>query len=361
MAEKTLTARGVKCPIIRSGDNLAKIVADSILSVTNNGDDLSDKDVIGITESVIARAANLYVTVDEIAEDVKRLSGNSEEITLINPIYSRNRFSMILKGVARATKKVTIVMPKYDEVGNPCDVNPFTGVNIKEYYSQICKDEGCECEILNNEDTWYFHKCAIYCGLHDYKNWSNQYNPPLGRLDGKTFITLADICKDKNPDFGLLGTNKATEEKLKLFPTKRIAKNVCVDVKYLIKGVCGKDVVVMAYGDGSYKDLDAGIWEMADPVSSPGYTDEELLDSTPNEVKVKALADDQYKDLSGEELQKAIEREISLKNGMSLKGNMVSQGTTPRRYVNLLASLMDLTSGSGDRCTPIVLVQNYFR
>lgn len=359
--EKTLTSRGIKCPIIRSGDNLAQIVADSVLAATHNGDDLSDKDVIGITESVIARAANLYVTVDEIAEDVKRIFGNPDEVTLINPIYSRNRFSMILKGIARATKKVYIVMPMFDEVGNPCEVNPFTGVNIKEYYTQICEEEGCECVILRNEDVWYFHKSIIYCGLHDYIHWKEIYNPPMGRLDNKQFITLADICTDKNPDFGLLGTNKATEEKLKLFPTKKIAKDVCTEVKYLIKGVCGKDLVVMAYGDGSYKDLDACIWEMADPVSSPGYTDEELLNSTPNEVKVKALADDKYKDLNGEELEKAIKNEISMNVGKNLKGNMVSQGTTPRRYINLLASLMDLTSGSGDRCTPVVLVQNYFR
>ena len=373
--EKTLTSRGILCPIIREGDNLAEIVAKAVLEATAKdwsqmdfggashevGYYLNNKDVIGITESVIARAASQYVTVDEIAKDIKQKFGDTDEIVVLKPIYSRNRFSMILKGIARATKKIIFIMPRYDEVGNPVGVNPFTGVDIQKYYGEICQKENCDFEFLNHEDTWYFHKNAIYCGLHDYKAWKDIYNPPQGRTDGKTFLTLADLCTDKNPDFGLLGTNKATEEKLKLFPTKKEAKRVCTYVKYIIKNRCGRDVVVMAYGDGSYKDLDAGIWEMADPVSSPGYTDEELLDSTPNEVKVKALADDKFKDLSGKELEDAIKEEIKANAGKNLKGNMVSQGTTPRRYVNLLASLMDLTSGSGDRCTPVVLVQNYFR
>ena len=372
--ERTLTSRGILCPIIREGDNLAKIVADAVLEATAKdwsqmnfggaahelGYHLHDKDVIGITESVIARAAGLYVDVDEIAEDIKKKFGDPYEIVVFTPIYSRNRFSMILKGIARATQKVLFVMPRYDEVGNPCGVNPFTGVDIQKYYEEICKSENCEFGLVT-EDDWYFHNNVIYCGLHDYKQWKEFYNPPMGRTDGKTFLTLADICNDKNPDFGLLGSNKATEEKLKLFPTKKEAKRVCTEVKYIVKNTCGRDVVVMAYGDGSYKDLDAGIWEMADPVSSPGYTDEELLGSTPNEVKVKALADDKYKELSGDELNEAIKNEIKANAGKNLVGNMVSQGTTPRRYVNLLASLMDLTSGSGDRCTPVVLVQNYFR
>jgi len=187
----------------------------------------------------------------------------------------------------------------------------------------------------------------VYCGLHNYKEWKE-------KTAGKKRVTLADICSDKNPDFGLLGSNKATEEKLKLFPTVAMASKVCEEIKEKIIEKTGKNVIVMVYGDGSYKDLDAGIWEMADPVSSPGYTDEGLLNSTPNELKLKALIDSSASDA---EVRKAIE----LNKGKNLKGKMASQGTTPRRFVNLLASLMDLTSGSGDRGTPVVLVQNYFR
>lgn len=355
---------GIKCPIIREGDDLIKIVTESVIDAVGISFNenypleylLNDKDIIGITESVIARAAGLYVTVDEIAEDIINKFGKDKTIVIANPIYSRNRFSMILKGIARAAKKIILYMPDYDEVGNPSGINPFTGVDIKEYYKEIIESEKAVCtihdwDIGNEADTMYQDLYpVIYCGLHDYNKWKKTSD----------FITLADICADKNPDFGLLGTNKATEERLKLFPTKAEAKRVCEGVKKEIMKMSGKNVIVMSYGDGCYKDIDAGIWECADPVTSPGYTDEELLNSTPNEIKVKAFADDKYKDLSGQELEDAIKNEINLHKGNNLKGNMTSQGTTPRRYVNLLASLMDLTSGSGSRCTPVILVQNYF-
>lgn len=365
---KGVISMGITCPIIREGDDLIKIVVDNILEATKYYTvdyyppeySINDKDIIGITESVIARAAGLYVTVDEIAEDIINKFGKDKTIVVANPIYSRNRFSMILKGIARAAKKIILYMPDYDEVGNPSGINPFTGVNIKEYYKEIIESEKAVCtihdwDIGNEADTMYQDLYpVIYCGLHDYKQWKEEVK------DKKNFITLADICADKNPDFGLLGTNKATEERLKLFPTKAEAKRVCEGVKKEIIKMTGKNVIVMSYGDGCYKDIDAGIWECADPVTSPGYTDEELLNSTPNEIKIKAFADDKYKDLSGQELENAIDNEISMNKGKNLKGNMTSQGTTPRRYVNLLASLMDLTTGSGERKSPIVLIQNYF-
>ena len=374
---KGVISIGITCPIIREGDNLIDIVTKAVLDemtfVTDKGDkiyQINNKDVIGITESVIARAAGLYVTVDEIAEDIKKKGNNADVIFAINPIYSRNRFSMILKGIARAAgKAVVITMPDYDEVGNPSEVNLFTGVNIKEYYKQIVENEGKTVIFAGewgNGTTYNLlfdlaesaTVCCIYCGLHGYNEWKLK-NALLSI--NPSYYTLADVCSDKNPDFGLLGTNKATEERLKLFPTESEANRVCEGVKTKIKEITGKDVIVMGYGDGSYKDLDAGIWEMADPVSSPGYTDAELLNSTPNEIKVKAYADDKYKNLSGKELEDAIKEEIKLNKGKNLVGKMTSQGTTPRRYVNLLASLMDLTSGSGERCTPIILIKNYFK
>lgn len=372
-------SKGITCPIIREGDDIVDIVVNSVINASKVGlkmrprtpfskglglvpneyeYNLSHKDVIGITESVVARAAGLYVTVDEIAEDIKKKFGENADITLVNPIYSRNRFSMILKGIARAARTITFVMPDYDEVGNPSGVNPFTGVNIKQYYADICKNENCPTVFVKTFMRNSYNKNVLYCGLHKYEDWI------LNNTDldiEKRYCTLANICSDKNPDFGLLGSNKATEERLKLFPTVALASKVCEEIKKKIIEKTGKDVIVMVYGDGSYKDLDAGIWEMADPVSSPGYTDKELLDSTPNEIKVKAYADDKFKNLSGDELEEAIKNEISLNKGKNLKGTMTSQGTTPRRYVNLLASLMDLTSGSGDRCTPIVVIRNYFK
>lgn len=365
---KGVISRGIECPIIREGDDLVKIVVDSVLEATakdydqmsigGRGRELGHylnrgcQDIIGITESAIARAAGLYVSVDDIAKDIILKFGPAPTIVLLNPIYSRNRFSMILKGIARAAARVIIYMPPYDEVGNPSGVNPFTGVDIRQYYKEIVESEDAVCDIrewelreYNMYDDLY---PMIYCGLHDYEKWREDTE------DIPEFITLADICNDKNPDFGLLGSNKATEERLKLFPTKAEAKRVCEEVKKSIYEKTGKDVVVMAYGDGCYKDFDAGIWECADPRCSPGYTDEDLLNSTPNEVKLKALIDKSASDAE-------VRRVLAENKDKNLKGNMTSQGTTPRRFVNLLASLMDLTSGSGDRGTPVVLVQNYFK
>lgn len=376
---KGVISKGIVLPIIKEGDDIVKIISDAVLEETVIGElyrqpapnvkglvkvpgmyayDINKYDVIGITESIVARAEGNYVTVDDIAEEIRNKYGKCKSIIVNGMIYSRNRFSMILKGIARGAKRLYLDMPAYDEVGNPSDVNPMTGVNMKEYYRKVVESEGCECYICDDDIVWETFDEPIgvlYCGLHDYKEWKETRTT----LDG-TCYTLADICSDKC-EYGLLGSNKASEERLKLFPSKSYAKNVCEQIKAQIIEKTGKEVIVMVYGDGCFKCPDTGIWEFADPVCSPAYTNEELLNSSPNEVKVKALADDKYKNLNGDELTNAIEKEIAENRGKSLVGNMVSQGTTPRRYVNLLASLMDLTSGSGDRCTPVILVQNYFR
>lgn len=369
---------GIKAPIIREGDNLAKIVVNSVLNATLIDSkfidvpdpttksgwkveelktyDIDDKDVIGITESVVARAAGNYVTIDEIALDIQmRFGGMREYIVIANPIYSRNRFSMILKAITRATAKgVIIYMPDADEVGNPSGVNQFTGVNIKEYYTELVNKEGRECIIHDctwtNEDKITDRDGMIYCGLHDYEQWRADYGNDY-------HITLADICSNKC-EYGLLGSNKATEEKLKLFPSKASAQTLVEKVQAEMYKATNKYVEVLIYGDGCFKDPVGGIWEWADPVTCPAYT--VGLEGTPNEIKIKAFADDQFKDLMGNDLDNAIKNTI-IENNKSLVGNMASQGTTPRRYVDLLASLMDLTSGSGQKGTPIILVKNYFK
>lgn len=385
MAVKSI---GIEAPVIREGDDLVKIVVDSVLSATKNGTIIEDsralgrevnaynlrnKDIIGVTESVVARAYGLYATVDDIADDIRKKFGDGSTICLTNMIYSRNRFSMILKGIARAAKKIIIVAELHDEVGNPRGVNQFTGVNIEEYYKEICQKENCEVEILHRLRTiWNDNPNLIYpgvdyikeeidgfidCGLHLPNGLSG-----LGLHSWYCFnpvYTLADICSDKNPDYGVLGTNKSTEEKIKLFPTKEIANKFCAQVKAEIKDRTGVDVLVCVYGDGCFKDPVGCIWEFADPVTMPGYTNPEIFESTPNEIKLKAFADDKYKSLSGKELEKAIKGEIQKKDN-NLVGNMASQGTTPRKIRDLVASLMDLTSGSGDKGTPIVWVQGYF-
>ena len=369
---------GIRTPIIREGDDLAKIVVDSVLNTTlvdtkmvevkDNTTksgwkleevktyDLNDKDVIGITESVVARSLGNYVTIDEIALDLQLKFGGLRDYVIVNPIYSRNRFAMILKSIARAAnKRVTIYMPDADEVGNPSGVNQFTGVNMKEYYTEIVKNEGVECVI--NECAYDYeyvpeleNDIVIYCGLHDYEQWKEDYG------DDK-HITLAEICKNRC-DYGLLGSNKATEEKLKLFPTKQTAQILVETIQEKIFKKTGKTVEVMVYGDGCFKDPVGGIWEFADPVVSPAFT--KGLIGTPNEIKIKAFADDKFANLTGNELTEALKQEIKLKDS-NLVGNMAAEGTTPRRFTDLLGSLMDLTSGSGDKGTPVILVQNYFK
>lgn len=367
-------SRGIKAPMIKEGDDLVNIIVDSVINEVKNvtvthipyyidgvrafnteehiSYDINNKDIIGITESVIARAAGQYISVDDIAEWIIKKFGPDAELIVDSPIYSRNRFSMILKGIARAAKKIYFIMPPFDEVGNPSGVNPFTGVDIQKYYAEICSEENCESEfgesvyeVTKNINDYDIDNYGwIYCGLHNYNEWKENHTGKIA--------TLADVCKEFSPDWGVLGTNKSTEERLKLFPSKEVTQKVCDEVKVQIKKITGKDVIVCSYGDGCFKDPVGGIWEFADPVTMPAYTDKELIESTPNEIKLKAFIDD---GTSEEEINKLI------KEKKDLKGSMTSQGTTPRLYRDLLASLMDLTSGSGDRATPIVLIQNYFR
>lgn len=335
---------GLVAPIIREGDDIAQITINTVL---NSGIEIEDGDIIGITESVVARAQGNYVTVDEVAEDIKKRLNNPNRIYLYNPIYSRNRFAMILKAFARAAKDdVSIYMPHIDEVGNVRENHPFTGLDYAKYYKSIVESEGKTCSIdyLDSENSCISGAVAINCSMHPVYR-KNVYE-----------ITLADFCKDKC-EYGLLGSNKASEEKLKLFPSKKYCELAIGIIQQHIRLKTGKNVEVMIYGDGCFKDPIGGIWEFADPVVSPAYS--KGLEGTPNELKLKNLADEQFANLNGKELNEAIKSKIYAKDNY-LKGKMESQGTTPRRYTDLLGSLMDLTSGSGDKGTPIVYVKGYF-
>ena len=344
-----VSSTGLIAPIIREGDNLAEIVTDTVLNAIDN---IEDGDVIGITESVVARAQGNYVTIDEVAKDIKRQLNNPKEVFLIKPIYSRNRFAMILKAFARAVSEtVYIYMPLIDEVGNVLRNHPFTGLNYDEYYKSIIEGEGKKFVLVESDTDSHFDVVrsevpTVNCTLRP------------DEIDAEIEFTLAHFCHDKC-EWGLLGSNKASEEKLKLFPSKKFSKQVVEKVVSNIYEKTGKKVFVMIYGDGCFKspNPEASIWEFADPVTSPACS--EFLLNTPNELKLKNIADEKYANLSGKELEEAIKLDIQNKDN-NLKGNMVSQGTTPRRYVDLLASLMDLTSGSGDKGTPIVYVKRYF-
>lgn len=330
---------GIKLPIVREGDNIEQFIIDSIEPSI-----ISENDIIGITESLVARAQGNYITVDELVEEIKGVMNNPETITIANCIYSRNRFAMILKAIARAAQKeVRIFMPAYDEVGNTATLHPFTKIDYRTYYNDIVTNEGKKCVIFpwsyNFEDKG---KDTIYCGLHNYDSIKKAF---------PNISTLADFFTDKCK-YGLLGCNKATEEKIKLFPNTIKAKELCESIKNRIYARTNKNVIVCVYGDGCFKDPVGGIWEFADPVTMPAYTDEALMESSPNEVKLKAVIDEGNTD-------KDVEK-IIINKDVDLKGKMLSQGTTPRKYRDLLASLMDLTSGSGDKGTPVVLIKNYF-
>lgn len=352
---KAVSAFGIKCPIIREGDPLCSIVVDSVIS---SSVDLEDGDIIGITESVVARSLGVYATIDDVAKDVERIlhengvSGNAKEtatVAVYMPIYSRNRFAMILKGIARAVHNIVFVMPDIDEVGNVSKNHPFTGMDYEKYYAEICAAEGCDIHshiytdgLAFCTDAWHGTldiDLVIDCRMHPTR-WNDPKVPT---------ITLKDICKDKS-DWGLLGSNKSTEERLKLFPSPRMCQGFCRAVKSKIKIHTGVDVAVCVYGDGCFKDPVTGIWEFADPVTMPGFTDADLFISTPNEVKMKALIDQSESDDD-------VIRELQKKG--DLFGKMGSMGTTPRLRRDLIASLMDLVSGSGDRATPVVVVKNY--
>lgn len=356
---------GVIAPMIRQGDNIAQIVSDTVLDAMDN---IEDGDIIGITESVVARAQGNYVTINEVAADIKAhiKKYNRQHITLVNPIYSRNRFAMILKAFARAAgEKVWIVMPDVDEVGNVLRNHPFTGLDYDKYYRSIVLAEGKEVEVISdvNDAPNFEYNCFIDCSLHPsaickpyvMSDREGVYiNGSFREFDANLSYFCRDIC-----DYGLLGSNKASEESLKLFPSIEFAGTVVKTIRDDVKAKTGKDVEVMVYGDGCFKDPVGGIWEFADPVVSPAYTGS--LYGTPNEMKLKYLIDNDCSEiLSQDELERAVRSKIKNKDN-NLKGNMASQGTTPRKLTDLLGSLMDLTSGSGDRGTPIVVVKGYFK
>ena len=383
-------SRGIRCPIFREGDNLAEIVTNSVLEAAESeGFELRDRDVISLTESIVARVQGNYASVNDIATDVRQKLGG-ETVGVIFPILSRNRFAICLRGIAMGCKKVVLMLSyPSDEVGNElvsldkidaAGVNPysdvltlekyrelfgenkheFTGVDYVAYYSDLIKECGAEVEIVfaNQAKTILnYTDCIINCDIHTRARTKRI----LKAAGAKVVCGLDDLmtapingsgCNEK---YGLLGSNKSTEDKIKLFP--RECRDLVLDIQARILKATGKHVEVMVYGDGAFKDPQGKIWELADPVVSPAYTDG--LIGTPNELKLKYLADNDYKDLSGEELKAAISASIRAKQD-NLVGNMASQGTTPRQLTDLIGSLCDLTSGSGDKGTPVVLVQGYF-
>lgn len=383
-------SRGIRCPIIRQGDDLSKIVVESVLDAAKSeGFELRDRDVISITESIVARSQGNYASVEAIAKDVRQKLGG-ETIGVIFPILSRNRFAICLKGIAMGAKKVVLMLSyPSDEVGNELvsldaldeaginpynDVltleryrelfgdnkHPFTGVDYVEYYSQLIKDAGAEVEIIFSNQAKTILEYAdhiVNCDIHTRARTKRI----LLANGAKAVCGLDDILNESidgsgyNKLYGLLGSNKSTEDTIKLFP--RECNDLVEDIQKQILATTGKYVEVMVYGDGAFKDPQGKIWELADPVVSPAYT--AGLEGTPNELKLKYLADNDFKDLSGEALKEAISNSIKQKND-NLVGNMASQGTTPRRLTDLIGSLCDLTSGSGDKGTPVVLVQGYF-
>ena len=384
-------SRGIRCPIFREGDDLAAIVTDTVIEAAEcEGFSLRDKDVISITESVVARVQGNYVSVDAIAADVKAKLGGGT-VGVIFPILSRNRFAICLRGIAKGCKKVVLMLSyPSDEVGNhlvtmdmidESGVNPysdvlslekyrelfgyekheFTGVDYVEYYGNLIKECGAEVEIIFANQAKAILPYAdhiINCDIHTRARTKRI----LLANGAKVVCSLDDIMtapingSGYNEKYGLLGSNKSTEDSVKLFP--RECRDLVLDIQARIFERTGKKVEVMVYGDGAFKDPQGKIWELADPVVSPAFTDG--LIGTPNELKLKYLADNDFKDLSGEELRQAISASIKAKDGSSLVGNMASQGTTPRQLTDLIGSLCDLTSGSGDKGTPVVLVQGYF-
>ncbi len=383
-------SRGIKAPIIRQGDNIVKIVADSVLNaMKEEGFTLHERDVVAVTEAVVARADGNYASTDDIAEDI-RIKFGGGTIGLIFPIQSRNRFAICLRGIARGTKKIVLMMSyPADEVGNHLfdedmldasginpytdvltlaeyrkafgyEKHPFTGMDYVDYYTKLIEEEGAEAEIIfanHAEAILRYTKNVLCCDIHTRERSRRR----VKASGAEKVYTLCDILNAPvngsgyNAEYGLLGSNKATENTVKLFPKN--AQAVAEGIQKEILSRTGVNIEAMVYGDGAFKDPVGKIWELADPVVGAGYTDG--LVGLPNEVKLKFLADNDFADLSGEALEDAIRQRIREKEA-NLKGKMTSEGTTPRRLTDLIGSLCDLTSGSGDKGTPIVLVQNYF-
>ena len=382
---------GIRAPIIREGDNLVEIVTNCVAQAMQTGElTPRDRDVVAMTEAIVARAQGNYVSVDNIAEDIRAKFGG-ETVGVIFPILSRNRFAICLRGIAKGCKKVVLMLSyPSDEVGNHLidwdmmdahgvdpykDVlsesqyremfgyvkHPFTGVDYVEYYSQLIRECGAEVEVIFANDPraiLSYTKNVLHCDIHTRFRTKRLLKAAGGeRVFGLDEIMTAPVSGSGfNEIYGLLGSNKSTEDTVKLFP--RDCTQLVLDIQDSLLKLTGKHIEVMVYGDGAFKDPVGKIWELADPVVSPAYTPG--LEGTPNELKLKYLADNDFADLSGEALRDAIKSKISEKDGSSLVGNMASQGTTPRRLTDLIGSLCDLTSGSGDKGTPIVYIQGYF-
>ncbi|MHB1154262.1 MAG: coenzyme F420-0:L-glutamate ligase [Eubacteriales bacterium] len=382
--------RGIRAPIIRDGDYLAPIVVDSVMAASAaEGITFHDRDVVAVTEAIVARAQGNYATIDDIAADIKT-KFPSGDIGVVFPILSRNRFAVCLKGIARGVKKITLMLSyPSDEVGNQLidfdqidekGINPwtdvlterqfrdyfgkvehtFTGVDYIEYYSSLIRNEGAEAEVIfsNNVNTIInYTKDILCCDIHTRTRSKRLLKACNANVYGLDDILTSPINgSGYNDQYGLLGSNKATDEKIKLFP--RDCDAFVADVQARLIEKTGKVIEVMVYGDGAFKDPVGKIWELADPVVSPAYTSG--LEGMPNELKLKYLADNDFAVLNGAQLSNAIKASIKMKDA-DLKGKMATQGTTPRRLTDLIGSLCDLTSGSGDKGTPIVLIQNYFK
>jgi len=383
-------SRGVRAPIIRQGDDLAAIVTNSVLeAAVDGGYEIRDRDIVAMTEAIVARAQGNYATVDDIAADVRAKLGG-EDVGVIFPILSRNRFAICLRGIAKGAKKVYILLSyPSDEVGNHLisidamdekgvdpykdvltqekyrelfgyTVHPFTGVDYVAYYESLVRECGAEVEIIFANDPraiLAYTKNVIPCDIHTRQRTKRLLKAAgAERVVGMDEILNAPVNGSGcNEQYGLLGSNKATEDQVKLFP--RDCQKLVLEIQQQLLEKTGKHVEVMVYGDGAFKDPVGKIWELADPVVSPAYTDG--LEGTPNELKLKYLADNQFAHLSGEELKNAIKEQIHQKDD-NLVGKMASEGTTPRRLTDLIGSLCDLTSGSGDKGTPIVYIRGYF-
>lgn len=382
------TVRGIRTPIIKEGDNLAEIVTKSVINASKEERfNLKDKDIIAVTEAVVGISEGNYVTVDDIVKDLESKYPD-KEVGIVFPILSRNRFSLILKAIARAMNKITILLSfPSDEVGNGIMdedtlssslfnlgsiitekdyneyfkdfIHPFTGINMVDYYRNLVQSENCEVTFVfsnNPLDILIYTNNILTCDIHTRLKTKETLTKANANVYSLTDVMNKPINNSGfNPTYGLLGSNKSTEERLKLFP--KTGDVLVQKIKEMILKETGKNVEVMVYGDGAFKDPVGKIWELADPVVSPAYT--KGLEGTPNEIKLKYISDNKYANLKGEELKEAIKKEIKEKQN-NLKGQNISLGTTPRRITDLVGSLCDLTSGSGDKGTPVVLVSGYF-
>ena len=389
MRDLGTVVRGIRTPIIKENDDLERIVVESVINASkNNGFEFNDRDVVAITEAVVGISEGNYVTVDTVSEDIKRKFNNPEELGIVFPILSRNRFSIILKAIARSTKKLYVQLSfPSDEVGNGILdeeklynskynlssiitedeykkefgdwLHPFTGINMIDFYRELIEAEGCSAEFIlsnNATDILKYTNNVLACDIHTRFQTKKLLEEKNAKVYGLHEIMTESINgSGYNEKYGMLGSNKSTEERLKLFP--RTGQTLVENIQRDLKEKTGKNIEVMVYGDGAFKDPVGHIWELADPVVSPAYT--KGLEGTPNEIKLKYVSDNKYADLSGDDLKEAIKDEIKAKD-KDLKGKMITQGTTPRRLTDLIGSLCDLTSGSGDKGTPVVFIQGYF-